>query len=76
MDSRELVRFGHLHGVLIFAKYVNSKEISDDRNNITDAFFDYVLLGRGSADQVAKECKVAADSCRTNKKRIQLLFIP
>lgn len=44
----------------IIAKYVNSKEISDDRDNITDAFFDYVLLGRGSADQVAKECKVAA----------------
>jgi leucyl-tRNA synthetase len=46
----------------IIAKYVNSKEISDDRDNITDAFFDYVLLGRGSADQVAKECKVAADT--------------
>jgi leucyl-tRNA synthetase len=44
----------------IIAKYVNSKEISDDRDNITDAFFDYVLLGRGRADQVAKECKVAA----------------
>jgi leucyl-tRNA synthetase len=44
----------------IIAKYVNSKEIRDDRDNITDAFFDYVLLGRGSADQVAKECKVAA----------------
>ena len=44
----------------IIAKYVNSKAISDDRDNITDAFFDYVLLGRGSADQVAKECKVAA----------------
>jgi leucyl-tRNA synthetase len=43
----------------IIAKYVNSKGISDDRDNITDAFFDYVLLGRGSADQVAKECKVA-----------------
>ncbi|HYX72045.1 MAG TPA: class I tRNA ligase family protein, partial [Nitrososphaera sp.] len=46
----------------IIAKYVNSKEISDDRDNITDAFFDYVLLGRGSADQVAKECKVDADT--------------
>ncbi len=44
----------------IVAKYVNSKEIIDDMDNITDAFFDYVLLGTGSADQVAKECKVAA----------------
>lgn len=44
----------------VIAKYVNSKAISDDNDNITDAFFDYVLLGSGSADQVAKECKVAA----------------
>src|SRR5919109_1580987 len=46
----------------VIAKYVNSKAISDDddenNNNITDAFFDYVLLGAGSADQVAKECGI------------------
>ena len=48
----------------IIAKYVNSKAISDDNdnNNITDTFFDYVLLGRGSADQVAKECKLSAQT--------------
>jgi leucyl-tRNA synthetase len=44
----------------VIAKYINSKAISDDNDNITDAFFDYVLLGHGSADQVAKECKLAA----------------
>jgi leucyl-tRNA synthetase len=49
----------------VIAKYVNSKAISSDdddgnNNNITDAFFDYVLLGTGSADQVAKECKIPA----------------
>jgi leucyl-tRNA synthetase len=44
----------------VIAKYVNSKAISDDNDNITDVFFDYVLLGRGSADQVAKECNLAA----------------
>ena len=43
----------------VIAKHVNSKAISDDNDNITDAFFDYVLLGRGGADQVAKECKLA-----------------
>jgi leucyl-tRNA synthetase len=43
----------------VIAKYVNSKAISDDNDNISDAFFDYVLLGSGSADQVAKECKLA-----------------
>jgi leucyl-tRNA synthetase len=46
----------------IIAKYVNNNAISDDNDNITDAFFDYVLLGRGIADQVAKECKLAADT--------------
>ena len=44
----------------VIAKYVNSKAISDENDSITDAFFDYVLLGRGSADQVSKECKLAA----------------
>jgi leucyl-tRNA synthetase len=45
----------------VIAKYVNSKAISDENDNsITDAFFNYVLLGRGSADQVSKECKLAA----------------
>jgi leucyl-tRNA synthetase len=43
----------------VIAKHVNSKAISDDDDNITDAFFDYVLLGHGGADQVAKECKLA-----------------
>ncbi|MDQ3881652.1 MAG: leucine--tRNA ligase, partial [Thermoproteota archaeon] len=43
----------------VIAKYVNSRDIGDENENITDAFFDYVLLGISSADQVAKECKVA-----------------
>ncbi|MDQ3847635.1 MAG: leucine--tRNA ligase, partial [Thermoproteota archaeon] len=42
----------------IIAKYVNSKAISDYSNNITDAFFDYVLLGIGSADKVSEECEI------------------
>jgi leucyl-tRNA synthetase len=46
----------------VIAKYVNSKAISDDNDSITDAFFDYILLGSGSADQIAKECKVAEDT--------------
>src|ERR671920_1189079 len=44
----------------VIAKYVNSKAISDDNDNISDAFFDYVLLGDGSADQVTKECNLSA----------------
>jgi leucyl-tRNA synthetase len=42
----------------IIAKYVNNKNISEDNDNITDAFFDYILLGAGSPDKVAKECKI------------------
>jgi leucyl-tRNA synthetase len=43
----------------VIAKYINNRAISDENDNISDAFFDYVLLGRGSADQVARECKLA-----------------
>ena len=40
----------------VIAKYVDSKSLSDD--SINDAFFDYVLLGIGNANQVAKDCEV------------------
>ncbi len=47
----------------IIAKYVNNKAISDERyENLTDTFFNYVLLGRGNLDQVVKECKLAAQT--------------
>jgi leucyl-tRNA synthetase len=46
----------------VIAKYVNSKAISDDNDNISDAFFDYVLLGRGSSEEVAKECNLSAST--------------
>ena len=58
----------------IIAKYVNSKGISDDKDNITDAFFDYVLLGRGSADQVAKECKVAAHTVEQIRNELSYFY--
>lgn len=58
----------------IVAKYVNSKDISDDKDNITDVFFDYVLLGRGSADQVAKECKVAAHTVEQIRNELSYFY--
>ena len=59
----------------IIAKYVNSKAISDDdMDNITDAFFDYVLLGTGSADHVAKECKVAAYTVEQIKNEFSYFY--
>jgi leucyl-tRNA synthetase len=42
----------------IIAKYVNNKSISDETHSINDTFFDYILLGEGNPDKVAKECKV------------------
>jgi leucyl-tRNA synthetase len=56
----------------IIAKYVNSKVISDE--GITDAFFDYVLLGVGSADQVAKECNVPASTVEDMRKEFSYFY--
>ncbi len=56
----------------VIAKYVNSKAISDE--GITDAFFDYVLLGVGSADQVAKECNVPASTVEDIRKEFSYFY--
>lgn len=56
----------------VIAKYVNSKSLSDD--NITDAFFDYVLLGIGNADQVARECKVSASTVEQIRKEFSYFY--
>jgi leucyl-tRNA synthetase len=56
----------------VIAKYVNGKALGDE--NITDAFFDYVLLGIGSADQVAKECKVPASTVEQIRKEFSYVY--
>ena len=56
----------------VIAKYVNGKMISDD--GITDAFFDYVLLGAGSSDQVAKECRVPASTVEQIRKEFTYFY--
>jgi len=56
----------------VIAKYVNNKTISDD--GITDAFFDYVLLGAGSPDQVAKECRVPAPTVEQIRKEFAYFY--
>jgi len=58
----------------VIAKYVNSKDLGDENENITDAFFDYVLLGIGSADQVAKESKVATDTVEQIRKEFNYFY--
>jgi leucyl-tRNA synthetase len=56
----------------VISKYVNSNAISDE--GITDAFFDYVLLGLGSADQVAKECNVPASTVEEIRKEFSYFY--
>jgi leucyl-tRNA synthetase len=56
----------------VLAKYVNGNAISDDA--ITDAFFDYVLLGIGSAEQVANECKVPLQMVEQVRKEFQYFY--
>jgi len=56
----------------IIAKYVNAKMISDE--GITDAFFDYVLLGIGNADQVARESKVPASTVEQIRKEFSYFY--
>lgn len=56
----------------VIAKYVNSKTINDE--GITDAFFDYVLLGVGSADHVAKECNIASSIIEQIRKEFHYFY--
>jgi len=56
----------------VIAKYVNGKMLSED--GITDAFFDYVLLGIGSADQVATACKVSASNVEQIRKEFAYFY--
>ncbi|HYY39696.1 MAG TPA: class I tRNA ligase family protein, partial [Nitrososphaera sp.] len=62
----------------IIAKYIDTKTIcgddDDNKNNITDAFFDYVLLGAGSADQVAKECRIPASTVQQIRSEFSYFY--
>jgi leucyl-tRNA synthetase len=45
----------------ILAKYINNKSFNDTHDcyeNLKDSFFDYVFLGRGNSDQVARDCNI------------------
>ncbi|MDQ3873887.1 MAG: leucine--tRNA ligase [Thermoproteota archaeon] len=58
----------------IIAKYVNSRAISEADDNISDAFFDYVLLGMGSADHVAKECRISAHTVQRIRNEFNYFY--
>src|SRR5581483_3808515 len=56
----------------ILAKYANSSAINDD--GITDTFFDYVLLGVGSAEQITNECKVPLQTVEQIRNEFQYFY--
>jgi leucyl-tRNA synthetase len=56
----------------ILAKYVNSKLLSD--HDITDAFFDYVFLGKGNLEQVANECKVSLQTIEQVRNEFRYFY--
>jgi leucyl-tRNA synthetase len=41
------------------AKYVNNKEITSE--NVSDAFFDYIFLNKGSSESISTQCKITPD---------------
>jgi leucyl-tRNA synthetase len=41
------------------AKYVNNKKIASE--NVSDAFFDYIFLNKGSSEIISSQCKIPRD---------------
>lgn len=58
----------------ILAKYFNSHLLNDNGDDITDTFFDYVLLGLGNSGQVAKECKVPLKTVEQIRNEFQYFY--
>ncbi len=55
----------------IIAKYVNDKSL---HSNLNDTFFDYVLLGNGSANEVSKSCDLSVDVIEKMRKEFQYFY--
>lgn len=56
----------------IIAKYVNNGSLRDVQVN--DAFFDYVLLGNGNANEVAKSCKISVELVNTIRNEFEYFY--
>ncbi len=56
----------------IIAKYVNNGSLRDAQVN--DAFFDYVLLGNGNANEVAKSCKISVELVNTIRNEFEYFY--
>lgn len=57
----------------VVAKYVNGGLIPGDEK-ITDAFFDYVLLGAGEPQAVAQECNISVETVQHVRREFQYFY--
>jgi leucyl-tRNA synthetase len=56
----------------IIAKYVNSKDLIGA--SLNDQFFDYVFLGNGNSEQVAKSCNVSVELLNEIRNEFQYFY--
>lgn len=56
----------------IIAKYVNNRSL--DGAKLNDMFFDYVLLGNGNADEVAKSCNMSVELVNTIRNEFEYFY--
>ncbi|MFQ5969109.1 MAG: leucine--tRNA ligase [Nitrososphaerales archaeon] len=56
----------------IIAKYVNNASLRDTQVN--DAFFDYVLLGNGNVNEVAKSCNISIELANTIRNEFRYFY--
>ena len=54
------------------AKYVNNKKITSE--NVSDAFFDYIFLNKGSSESVSSQCKITQDLLEKIKAEFQYFY--
>ena len=52
--------------------YVNQGKLKIE--NLTEAFFDYVLLGKGNAEDVSKECNIGAELLNKIKEDVEYWY--
>jgi len=56
----------------IIAKYVNDRSL--DNAKLNDSFFDYVMLGNGSASEVAKSCNISLDLVNGIRSELEYFY--
>ena len=54
------------------AKYVNNKEVTSE--NVSDAFFDYIFLDKGSSEVVSLQCKITPELLERVKREFRYFY--